>query len=197
LRKEAMDMKVKLGSIPFIYPIPIILAGADVQGKPNFATLGDCGIMGIKPPLVFVSLHREHYTTRGIEENKTFSINIPTTSMLAVTDYCGINSGKNVDKSGLFEVFYGELNTAPMIEECRVNLECRVVKEIGIAHRQIYIGEVAQTYMDEAFVTEDESRRAFADLTKLDPIIYGLDNQYYRLGSVIGVGYYEGRKYRR
>lgn len=51
-------MKVKFGAVPFVYPTPIVLAGANVNGKPNFATLGDCGIMGINPPLVYISSSR-------------------------------------------------------------------------------------------------------------------------------------------
>lgn len=99
--------------------------------------------MGLNPPLVYVSLHQRHYTTQGIEENQTYSINIPSTSLLAVTDYCGLVTGAEVDKLALFEVFYGELETAPMIAACPVNLECRVVKAFGIEQRRIYVGEVA------------------------------------------------------
>ena len=187
--------KVKLGTIPLVYPIPIVLAGANVQGRANFATLGDCGIMGLKPPLVYVSLHENHYTTRGIEENQTYSINIPSTSMLSVTDYCGLVSGAEVDKSALFEVTYGELETAPMIAECPVSLECRVVNAFGIEHRRIYVGEVVQVYIDEAYVTESEGRRLIAPMTALSPIIYGLDNRYYSVGEQIGIGYAEGKKH--
>jgi flavin reductase (DIM6/NTAB) family NADH-FMN oxidoreductase RutF len=188
-----MIMKAKLGTVPLVYPIPIILAGARVQGRPNYATLGDCGIMGINPPLVYVSLGRNHYTTQGILENGTFSVNIPSTDLLAVTDYCGIVSGREVDKSSLFETFYGELGTAPMIRECPVNLECRVIREFSIQHRRIFVGEVVQTHVDEALVIEEGERRTIADMTQLDPIIYALDNRYYRIGEPIGLGYSEGK----
>jgi flavin reductase (DIM6/NTAB) family NADH-FMN oxidoreductase RutF len=190
-------MKAKLGALPLVYPIPIVLAGANVSGRPNFATLGDCGIMGINPPLVYVSSHRDHYTNEGILENGTYSVNFPSTDLLAVTDYCGIVSGRDVDKSQLFETFYGELGTAPMIVECPVNLECRVVKEFSIEHRQIFVGEVAQAYVDEEFTLEGEGRRAIADMTRLDPIIYALDNRYYSIGRVIGMGYREGERFGR
>jgi len=190
-------MKVKLGKIPLVYPIPIVLAGADVQGRPNFATLGDCGIMGLNPPLVYISLHRDHHTTQGVEEHQTFSVNVPPTSLLAVTDYCGMVSGQEVDKSGLFEVFYGELGTAPMIAECRVNLECQVVKAFGIQQRRVYVGQVVQTYVEEAYVVEQDGRQGIKPMTALDPIIYGLDNRYYRIGEMIGIGYHEGKGYQQ
>ena len=72
-------MKIKLGEVPLVYPVPIVLAGANVKGKPNYVTLGDCGIMGLRPPLVYISLHQEHFTTQGVFENKTFSVNLPNT----------------------------------------------------------------------------------------------------------------------
>jgi len=150
--------KVKFGKVPVVYPIPVILAGALVNGKPNFATLGDVGIMGINPPIVYISSGSGHYTNQGILENGTFSINFPTTRLLPVTDYCGTVSGRDVDKSKLFDVFFGESGTAPMIRECPVNLECKVIKEFSIQQRQIIVGEVLQAYVNEEFVVESEGR---------------------------------------
>lgn len=188
-------MKIKLEKpTPLIYPIPIILAGANVNGIPNYVTLGDVGLMGIKPPLVFISSHINHHTNIGILENNTYSINIPTTKMLDKVDYCGLVSGADVDKSALFTNFYGVLENAPMIEECPVNIECRVIKEFSIKHRQIFVGEVAATHIDENMLILDGGKKALADLTKLNPVIYALDNRYYRIGEAVGIGYEEGQK---
>lgn len=186
-------MKIKLGKLPYIYPIPITLVGANVHGKPNYLTIGDTGLMGINPALVYISSHRDHYTNIGILENGTFSINFPSTSLLAKTDYCGTISGREVDKAALFETFYGETDSAPMITECPVNLECRVVKEFSIEHRQIFIGEVMQCFGSEEFVHEKGGHKLVADLTRLDPILYALDNRYYSIGSPIGIGYQEAK----
>ncbi len=185
--------KVKFGKVPLVFPIPIILAGALVRGKPNFETLGDVGIMGIKPPIVFISSGQDHYTNIGILEHETFSINFPSTKLLSKTDYCGIVSGHDVDKSQLFNIFFGELETAPMIRECPVNLECKVIKEFSIQHRHIFIGDVTQAYVNEEFVIKKEDRPRIVDIKNLDPIIYGLDNRYYKIGERIGVGYQEGK----
>ncbi len=185
-------MKVELGAVPLIYPIPIALAGAMVDGRPNYALIGDCGVMGINPPLAYISLGEGHYTTPGVIAQQAFSINFPSTAMLAVADYCGIVSGRDVDKSALFEHFYGKLGV-PMIEACPSNLECKVVHDFKIEHRHIFVGEVVQCYVDEAFVVEKEGRKGVASLTQLDPIVYALDNHYYRIGGAIGEGYREGR----
>jgi len=184
-------MKAKLGKLPYIYPIPIILAGALVEGKPNFTTIGDVGLMGINPALVCISSHKEHHLNQGILQNDCFSINIPSTNLLPQVDYCGQVSGKEVDKGALFEVFFGDLELAPLIMECPVNMECRMIKEFCIQHRQIFIGEVAQTYVDTTLVSGLEPKPVLADLVELDPIIYALDNRYYRIGQPIGTGYQE------
>jgi len=189
-------VKARLGPLPYIYPIPITLVGANVEGRPNFETIGDTGLAGIDPPLVFVSSHRDHYTNLGILASGTFSINFPTTAMLARVDFCGTVSGRDADKSALFEVFYGDTGTAPMIAECPVNLECRLLQQFCIRHRQVFIGEVLQCFAGEEFVHMDGGRPRFVDLPTLDPILYALDNQYYRVGARIGTGYQEAEKWK-
>ncbi|WP_455464588.1 flavin reductase family protein [Candidatus Hodarchaeum mangrovi] len=188
--------KYSLGPKPLIFPIPISLVGALVAGKPNFETIGDVGIMGLNPPLVYVSSHKEHYTNHGILRNQTFSINLPPTSLLPQTDYCGVVSGKDVDKSQLFTVFYGKLHNAPMIAEASVNLECKVIKEFSIQNRQIFIGEVVQSYIDERLLEKKGDEFKIKDMINIDPIIYGLNNRYYSIGKEIGVGYHEYKKFK-
>jgi len=113
--------------------------------------------------------------------------------MMAIADYCGIVSGREVDKGILFEVFYGELLGAPMIAECPVNLECKVVHEFSIQHRQVFVGEVLQAYASEDYTELRDGKRALPDLTRLDPLLYALDNRYYTIGKPIGFGYQEGK----
>jgi flavin reductase (DIM6/NTAB) family NADH-FMN oxidoreductase RutF len=102
-------------------------------------------------------------------------------------------SGAKVDKSKLFEVFYGQLEGAPMIQACPVNLTCKVVKEFSIQHRQVFVAEVVETFVDEQFVTWVGDQPRVAELDRLDPILYALDNRYYRVGAAVGQGYQEGR----
>ena len=184
--------KVKLGAVPLIYPIPIVLVGANISGRANFAEVGDCAIMGIDPALVAVSLSSTHHTTSGIDENKAFSVNLPSTALLSPTDYCGIVSGRDEDKSKVFTVFEGEHTGVPMICECPVGLECRVQEIVQIKHRRIFIAEVLECYVSEPFVEAIDGNQRIVDLSKLDPIIYALDNRYYRVGERIGIGYQEG-----
>jgi len=197
LKILSLSDKVKFGKVPLVYPIPIILAGALVNNRPNFETLGDVGIMGIEPPLVYISSGQDHFTNQGILEQGTFSINFPSTQLLIKTDYCGVASGKDVDKSKLFHIFYGNLKTAPMIQECPVNLECKLLKEFSIQHRQIFIGNVVESYVSKQFVKKSEENHKIVDMTKLNPIIYALDNHYYKIGNIIGTGYQENKKFKQ
>jgi flavin reductase (DIM6/NTAB) family NADH-FMN oxidoreductase RutF len=188
--------RIKLGAVPYVYPVPIVLVGATVEGRPNYATVGDCAIMGIDPALVAVSLSDEHHTTKGVLAHRTFSVNIPSTELLALADYFGTFSGRDVDKGKLVRSFYGELATAPMIDECPVNLECRVMKDFAIRHRHVFVADVVQAHVRKEYVSRSEGSWQIADLTRLDPILYALDNRYYKIGKPIGVGYREGAAHR-
>jgi len=184
--------KVKLGAVPLVYPIPIVLVGSLVEGRANFTEVGDCAVMGIDPALVTVSLSATHHTTAGIDVSGVFSVNLPSTDLLTQADYCGIVSGKNVDKSRLFTIFEGEHTQVPMIQECRVGLECQVREVVQIQHRRLFIAEVLECYVSESFVEAAAGKNRIADLSRLDPIIYALDNRYYQIGPAIGTGYREG-----
>lgn len=78
--RGGVRLKTKLGPVPLIYPIPIVLVGATVNGRPNFETIGDCAVMGLRPALVCISSNKEHYTNEGILEHNAFSINVPQSS---------------------------------------------------------------------------------------------------------------------
>ncbi len=185
-------MKISLGTIPLIYPVPIVLIGTYVDGSINYTEVGDVAIMGIGTPLVTISLNTNHHTTAGIKDTKFFSINIPNTEMMAKADYCGIHSGKNTDKSKLFSNSKGPHGT-PLIDECPVNLECKVIHDVTIKNRHIFIAEVMETFIDEIYTEKVGSKTKIADMKKLNPLIYSLDNYYYSIGEIIGEGYKEGK----
>ena len=84
-----------------------------------------------------------------------------------------------------------------MIRECPVNLECKVIKEFSIEHREIFVGTVVESYVSKDFVDKNEENQKIIDMTKLDPIIYALDNNYYNIGKIIGKGYEENKKFRK
>jgi flavin reductase (DIM6/NTAB) family NADH-FMN oxidoreductase RutF len=189
--------KRSIGAIPYLYPVPIVLVGATVEGRANYATVGDCAIMGIRPPLAAISLGETAFTTRGIREVGSFSVNVPTTKMLSLVDYFGTVSGKDVDKSVLVESIPGTIPDVPLLAACPVNLECRVIEECTVEHRHVFVAEVVEAHVDERFVTDVDGRPRIASLQDLDPILYALDNTYYSVGRPIGTGYREAERFPR
>jgi flavin reductase (DIM6/NTAB) family NADH-FMN oxidoreductase RutF len=188
-----MAGKVALGPRPLVYPMPSLLVGASVDGKANFMAVAWGGIACSKPPMVSVALQHHRYTYKGIKEKGTFSVNIPSQDQVTETDYCGIVSGVKADKNTVcsFKVFYGKLETAPMIEQCPLNLECRVVHILDLGSHALIIGEVAETYVNQDCLTEGEP-----DVTKIKPFIYseGTQAQYYAFGEILAPAFEVGSK---
>jgi flavin reductase (DIM6/NTAB) family NADH-FMN oxidoreductase RutF len=151
-------MKVRRDSYPLIYPIPLCLLGAQVDGKLNYETIGNVGMVSFNPNLIMISSIEGHHTNQDVNEHGTFSINYPDAGILAETDYCGMVSGKTEDKGNLFKTFYGVLETAPMIDECPVNLECRVVDTLQYGSNEVWIGEVVETYLDEGIAPKEPKK---------------------------------------
>ena len=172
-------MKRKLGPINVSYPMPTVLVGATVNGKPNFITIAHTGILNNRiPRYVSIGMGKPHYTNQGIRENKTFSLNIPSENLVVETDYVGIYSGDKHDKSALFKVFYGQLETAPMIAECSVNAECKLHDVYDTPTHDVFIGEIVETYADDSVLADGS-----IDIAKLRPLLFDMaSKKYWGLG---------------
>ncbi len=183
-------MKINLGAKNCLYPLPTVLVGATVEGKPNYLTIAHVGIMDLGT--VSLGINKKHYTNSGIKENGTFSINYPTADMVAVTDYCGLVSGKDTDKGILFENFYGKLKTAPMIAKCPLNMECRLVQTVDFPRHDVFVGEVVETYCDEQYMTD-----GVVDFAKIQPILFVMnDMSYWKLGEQFAKAWDIGKQFK-
>jgi len=187
-------MKVKRGSYPLLYPIPICLLGAVVDGKPNYEAIGNIGMVSFNPNLIMVSSIAAHHTNKGVNEHRALSVNYPSADMVAETDYCGMVSGSKADKGALFTSFYGAPGSAPMIEECPVNLECRVVDTHRYGRYEMWVAEVAETYIDEGIAPE---KGKWPTLDEVNPLVYTPDGTYWDTGKRIGKGYEAGKALNR
>ena len=92
-------LKNKIRLNPYLYPMPVVLIGANVKNKANFMPLGWICMAEHKPHMILISSSKPHYTNEGIIENQTFSVNTPSETMIKATDYCGLKTGKEIDKS--------------------------------------------------------------------------------------------------
>jgi flavin reductase (DIM6/NTAB) family NADH-FMN oxidoreductase RutF len=180
--------KIKIDPNAFGYPMPVVLVGSVIDKKPNFLAAAWISRVNYKPPMIGVALGN-HYTNSGIRGNKTFSVNIPGVDQVKKTDYCGIVSGKQKDKSGVFEVYYGDLKTAPLIKACPVCMECRLVKEVELGFDTIFIGEIAVAYSEERFLTGGQP-----DIRKTRPFVLTMpDNTYWEIGAQAGKAWSDGK----
>jgi flavin reductase (DIM6/NTAB) family NADH-FMN oxidoreductase RutF len=169
--------KVNLGAQNCLYPLPTTLVGAHVDGKPNYVAIAHVGVMALQH--VSLSMNKRHYTNAGIIENGTFSVNLPSAEMVDKADYCGLVSGRDVDKAVLFETFYGKLETAPMIAECPLSMACRVVQTVDMTTHDVFIGEIVETYCDAACLVDGR-----VDLGRVNPILFVMnDRSYWRIGK--------------
>ena len=181
--------KITFGPMPYLSIMPALLVGANVKGKPNYMTAAWASPACMVPPMVCVAINKERYTVKGIDENKTFSLNVPSVHQLVPTDHCGLVSGAREDKSGVFTSFYGTLKTAPLAEECPVNIECRLFKTVDCGSHRLYIGEIAEIHVDRACLTDGKP-----DSAKINPILYA-QSTYYDLGKEVGKAFSVGKKY--
>ena len=179
-----------IGPVNALYPMPTTLVGATVNGKPNFLAVAHVGILNHgTPQYLSVGLGKAHYSNAGIHDNRTFSICLPSEDLMAETDYCGIMTGRRTDKAALFEVFYGELKTAPMIRQCPVNMELRLHDVLDFPAHDIFVGELVQTHADDGVMADGK-----IDIAKLRPLLFDMaSKKYWSLGPAVGNCWHAGK----
>jgi flavin reductase (DIM6/NTAB) family NADH-FMN oxidoreductase RutF len=138
----------------------------------------------------YARARKKQYTGEGIKANKTFSINLPGKNLVIETDYIGIVSGRTEDKSQIFDVFYGDETTAPMIKQCPLNYELKLVDTVEVPGSNLFIGEIINAYLDQEKVTGHQP-----DLPAMEPfmLVETPANHYYPLGSQLAEAFKVGK----
>ncbi len=184
--------KLELNPLIAPFPKPSALVGTMADGRPNFMNLVWLNRVNRDPNIWIASINRKHYTLENIKENGAFSLNFPNVDLVEKLDYCGLVSGRDVDKSKVFEVFYGELENVPMIKECPVCAECTVQQMVELPDHFVVFGEVKHVYTEERYMTEGA-----LDPMKMNPIIFtrpGPKGMYWTLGENIGQAWSIGKR---
>ncbi len=180
-----MVKKVEIKPRAFVCVSPTVLVGVMVDGRPNFITVGLCGAVNATPPMISVSIRPHRYSMKGINQCREFSVNIPSVKQVKETNYCGVVSGANADKTKQcgFNVFYGHLKNAPLIEQCPVNMECKVEHILELGSHLLIVGRVEGTHVSKKCLTDGHP-----DVTKIQPLIFVTPPpmQYYALGLPAG-----------
>jgi flavin reductase (DIM6/NTAB) family NADH-FMN oxidoreductase RutF len=184
--------KVELKPDRLIYPRPTLLVGSNVDGKPNFMAVGGGGVANGEPPMLGFPLRHQCYTLKGIRQNLTFSVNTPSVDQAREVDYCGITTGARVDKVEVckFKIFYGHLKTAPLIEQCPLNLECRVIHLLNLGSHFFVIGQVEGLFISEECLTDGKP-----DAKKIKPMVFDIiARTYLAFGQVVAKAYSIGKE---
>lgn len=175
-----------------LYPLPVVMVSCNRKGeKPNIVTVAWTGTICSDPAMVSISVRPERYSHDIIEETGEFVINLVTKNLTYATDYCGVRSGRDVDK-------FKEMNLTPLpskmidavgIEESPVNIECKVVEVKKLGSHDMFIAEVVNVTVDDRYMDENNK----FNLNDSDLVAYS-HGEYFTLGEKIGTFGYSVRK---
>ena len=173
-------MKKSIGNPVALYPTPLVVIGAMVDGKPNWLLVAHLGIMGHDH--VMVSLAKSHYTNQGIRERKKLSINMVDQALLLKADHSGCVSGSEEDKSGLFACTMSQAGV-PMVADASVVMECSVEDIYETPGFENFICTVDRTYAEENVLTPEGK----IDYRAFKPVLFEMPTyEYLKTGDVIG-----------
>lgn len=167
-----------------LYPLPVVMVSVrDRKGNDNIITVAWAGTVCTNPPMVSISVRPERHSYQMLKDSGEFVINLTTEELCRAADYCGVKSGREVDKFQELGLIKEEASvvSAPMIGQSPVNIECRVtqVEELGSHH--MFLARVEAVHADEAWM--DEKGRF--DLNRALPVAYS-HGEYYGLGKKLG-----------
>lgn len=175
-----------------LYPLPVVMVScAEESGKDNILTIAWTGTTCSNPPMLSISVRPERYSYHMIEETGEFVVNLTTEELVRATDYCGVKSGRDVDKWKEMHLTRekADIVRAPMIKESPVNIECRVTERKDLGSHVMYQAEVLAVHVDE---THMDSGQKF-HLEDANPIVYS-HGTYYSLGKKLGAFGYSVKK---
>jgi len=167
-------------------PLPALLVTCqDSEGNANIITISYAGIVNAEPPMVYISVRPPRFSYNMIKESGEYVINIPGEELLRVTDYCGLVSGRKVNKfeaTGLTPM-PAEKVKPPIIKECPINLECVTKEVVSLGTHDVFIAEVVAVHATEEALTENGK----LDIAKAKPFAFCYDSmQYWSLKEDIG-----------
>ncbi len=175
-----------------LYPLPaVMLSVADRNGNYNIITVAWTGTVCTNPPMLSVSIRPERHSYHMIKESGEFVVNLTTEALAYATDYCGVRSGRDVDKFQQMKLTPEAATKvkAPLIKESPVNIECKVSRVIELGSHHMFLADVMAVHVDESYMNE---RNKF-ELSKAKPIVYS-HGEYYGIGKLLGTFGYSVRK---
>ncbi|MBS5682725.1 MAG: flavin reductase family protein [Clostridium sp.] len=175
--------KVQWKGGTFIYPIPAVMVSCGTMEESNIITVAWTGILNTNPAMCYISVRPERYSHDIIKENGEFAINLTTRQLAYATDWCGVKSGRDVDKFKEMKLTKEKANiiSVPLIKESPVSVECKVKEIVPLGSHDMFVAEIVAIDADEKYIDE---KGAF-DISKCDLIAYA-NGGYYPLEKKIG-----------
>ena len=165
-------MKKNIGTALTLYPTPVTLVGVMINEKPNWLEISHIGIPSHES--IMISCMKNHYSNEGIKKNQIISVSLVDKNILSKVDFVGSNSGKDFDKSEIFEWYKGEFG-APIPKEAPLTLECEVIDNYEIDDFNNYILRIKSTLIEEDKLNENGK----PDYKKISPVLFEFPNYSY------------------
>jgi flavin reductase (DIM6/NTAB) family NADH-FMN oxidoreductase RutF len=168
----------------YLYPVPAVMVTCGPFIKPNIITLAWVGTVCSEPPMVGISIRPSRFSHDLIKQQLEFAVNVPSVDLVRVTDYCGVVSGRKVDKfaaTGLTPVRGQAIDTA-LIGECPLNIECKLMQVVPLGSHDLFLGQVVAVQADESLL----NAQGELDLSRAELFAYS-GARYWGLGSLLGV----------
>ena len=175
-----------------LYPLPVVMVScADKAGKDNILTIAWTGTICTNPPMLSISVRKERHSYPMIHETGEFVVNLTTEDLVYATDFCGVKSGRDIDKWKEMNLTreYGDVVKAPMIKESPVNIECRVTEEKDLGSHVMFLAEVVSVHADKAYMDDKQKFH----LEQANPIVYS-HGTYFAMGKQLGTFGYSVKK---
>lgn len=167
-----------------LYPVPVVMVSCgSMDSEKNIFTAAWTGTVNSDPPMTYVSIRRERHSYDIIKNSREFVINLVTKDLAYACDYCGVKSGRDMDKFQQMNLTprKGDVVSAPIIYESPVNIECRVKDIIPLGTHDMFLAEVVSVCVSDEYL--DETGKFH--FNRSNPVCYS-HGSYYTLGEQLG-----------
>ena len=175
-----------------LYPLPAVMVSVtDGSGNDNIITVAWAGTVCTNPPMVSISVRPSRYSYKMLKDTGEFVINLTTERLAFATDYCGVRSGRDVDKFKELKLTKEKADfvKAPMIGESPVSVECRVKEILELESHHMFLADVLAVHADEEYMDEKNKFQ----LNKSNLLVYS-HGEYLGLGKKVGTFGYSVKK---
>ena len=189
-------MKTTFEPQKILFPMPTSLVVTGSMGKANIVTIAWVTLLTSNPPTLGISVGTKGFSGNEILKNKEFTVNIANVDIMVEADFCGITSGKDLDKfqkTGLTPVPSTSIQS-PIIKECPLNFECKLISHSMVGTTNHFVGQILKTHIDTDKLKDTNNPRSF-DIEAINPLIYiGGVREYRKIGEKVGDAYQIGKK---